>query len=151
MTVYLRSIDMFNWQAVARLKVREDQRGFVAANSYSLAQAHYDPWLVPMAIYADGQPVGFTMFTACPEPEDPDGAHWIYRLMVDQDQQGKGYGRKALELILDRLRQDPECRLIRLSYEPENKGAEQLYLSLGFRSIDRIIDGEVVLSLTVHP
>ena len=56
---------------------------------------------------------------------------FIWRLMVDAEQQGKGYGRGAMIAIIDWLKaKDLDGVLI--SFVPENVGARKLYESLGF-------------------
>jgi diamine N-acetyltransferase len=63
-----------------------------------------------------------------------DGSYLIWRLMIDKKYQGKGYGRKALELALDYIRTFPcgKADICWLSYEPENEVAKKLYASFGF-------------------
>lgn len=51
MKITLRPIDRTNYNECSRLKVREDQRGYVATNEYSLVQAAYEPQLYPLGIY----------------------------------------------------------------------------------------------------
>ena len=50
MTLSLRPVTSENWDAVARLEVRDNQRHFVAPNSYSLAQAAYETGNTPVAL-----------------------------------------------------------------------------------------------------
>src|SRR5579863_5962265 len=90
MTISLRPVTAENWNAVAKLEVSEDQRDFVAPNSYSLAQAAYEPGLTPVAIYDDETLVGFAMYTH----EPWQGEFGIVRMMIDRRYQGKGYGRQ---------------------------------------------------------
>ena len=54
--------------------------------------------------------------------------------MIDKRYQGRGYGRKAMQLALDYMRTFPcgEAENIWLSYEPENEAAKKLYASFGF-------------------
>ena len=35
-----------------------------------------------------------------------DGEYWIYRLMVDKAHQNKGYGRSAMEKVIETIKQD---------------------------------------------
>lgn len=142
-TVSLREITEDNWQRIVELKVRDDQASFVASNLYSLAEAKIFPACVPLAIYADGLPVGFLMYTF----EETRKEWWIFRLMIAADQQGKGYGRAAMLLLIERMFALPGCRQIYISFEPENAVAEQLYRSLGFVSNNEIFEGEVVYRL----
>lgn len=69
--------------------------------------------------------------------------------MVDAAQQGKGYGRAAMEAIIARLVVEPDCHEVLLDYEPENEPARRLYASLGFREIETDSDGAIVASLDV--
>lgn len=143
--IELREITMENFRECIKLDVAEHQRGFVASNMYSLAEAKADGVSNPLAIYADGQMVGFTMY--CFEPENNLG--YIDRLMVGADYQGRGYGRAAMLEVIQRLQNTPGCQRIRTSFEPTNAIAASLYKSLGFQETGEIDEGEVVVVLDV--
>ncbi len=144
MTIEFREITKDNWAACVRLKVREDQKGFVAANAVSLVQSHYEPGWQPYAVYAGETMVGFVMYSAV---KDPEWGYWILRVMIDEAHQGKGYGRAAMVEILRRLQARPDSDEVFISYQPQNTAAERLYLSLGFEKTGRVVDGELVLRL----
>ena len=61
-------------------------------------------------------------------------SYCIWRFMIDRRYQGRGYGRKALELALEFIRTFPAgpAQYCWLDYEPENEVARKLYLSFGF-------------------
>jgi diamine N-acetyltransferase len=141
--IELREINKKNFRECIRLSVAESQRKFVASNMYSLAEAKADGVSNPLAIYADDQMVGFTMY--CYEPDSRIG--YIDRLMVGAEYQGQGYGRAAMAEVITRLRNTPGCQKIRTSYEPTNEVAAGLYESLGFRITGEIDEGEVVTVL----
>jgi diamine N-acetyltransferase len=128
MTLSLRPVTPDNWNAVAQLKVSDDQSNFVAPNSYSLAQAAYEPGNTPVAIYDDETLVGFAMYTH----EPWQGEFGIVRMMIDAQHQGKGYGRQAVLALNAVLRRLPGCDSIILSVVKENVGAWHLYQSIGF-------------------
>ena len=99
MIIKLVPIDKSNKDAVLGLSVREDQP-FVASNEVSLRQAEetnkeYPGVARPFAIYADDLLVGFCMFAFNPEEEDEDDRYWLWRFMIDRNEQGKGYGQAA--------------------------------------------------------
>lgn len=142
-TITLREITPDNFEKILELKVREDQRNFVASNVYSLAEAKVFPACVPLAIYATEQPVGFLMYTF----EQKRQEWWIFRLMIAAGEQGKGYGRAAMQQLVARMGALPGCRQIFISFEPENAVAEKLYRSLGFVPNNEIYEGEVVFRL----
>jgi diamine N-acetyltransferase len=143
MSITLQPITRENWRTCVQLEPASDQRHFVAPNVYSLTEAQFYPGTETRAIYADDTMVGFVMWGT--DPDDPPGEVWIARLMIDQRYQRKGYGRAAMELVLDAIRAIPECCVIKLSFEPENTGAEALYLSLGFEHTGEMNDGEAVM------
>jgi diamine N-acetyltransferase len=142
MAVSLVEVSADNWQECIRLQVADDQREFVASNLYSLAQSKFEPSCVPLAIYDQEIMVGFAM--TCREGGD---VCWIYRLMIDKRYQRRGYARAAMDLVIQRLRDDPDCREILISYDPENIAARELYRRLGFESTGQIDEGELVLRL----
>jgi ribosomal protein S18 acetylase RimI-like enzyme len=87
---------------VCDLDVSDAQQGFVASNTWSLVQAAFHPGYQTRAIQADGELVGFFMWV----PETPQRMS-IWRFMVDQHWQGRGIGRRALELALAQIRATP--------------------------------------------
>ena len=143
----LVEIDRHNYLSILDLSVSEEQRSFVASNTYSLAQAFVQPECVPLALYAENKPVGFAMYCI----DDSDREYWIYRLMIDQRHQGRGYGRAAMLLLIDRIRSemDEQRHRIFISFEPENEVAKSLYESLGFVPDGRVEYGEIVYRLEV--
>lgn len=128
MAISLRPVTSENWSDVAHLEVQEAQSNFVAPNSYSLAQAAYEPGLTPVALYDDETLVGFAMYTH----EPWQGEFGIVRMMIDRRYQGKGYGRQAILALNAKLRSLPGCESIILSVRKENAGAWHLYRSIGF-------------------
>jgi len=143
----LVEIDRHNYLSILDLSVSEAQHSFVASNTYSLAQAFVQPECVPLALYAENKPVGFAMYCI----DESDREYWIYRLMIDQRHQGRGYGRAAMLLLIDRIRSemDEQRHRIFISFEPENEVAKSLYESLGFVPDGRVEYGEIVYRLDV--
>ena len=150
MIITLRPITKDNWYAVYKLTttLTAEQQKFVAPNAYSLLEAFYDPdqRTEPRAVYADETLVGFSMTYYDKEYNE----HWIDRLMIGGEFQGKGYGREAMRLILDNFRQNPDCEAVHISFVPENTVAKQLYSSLGFLDTGIIEEGEVVYRLPLR-
>lgn len=143
MAVTLRDVDKENFNRCVKLEVREDQKNFVASNVYSIAQSKVEPAYVPHAVYDGDEMVGFVMYGY----DEDDGCHCIARVMIDKNQQGKGYGRAAMEEVVRRLRETPDCREVVLSTEPENEVAQKLYESLGFKKTGEVTHGEEVMRL----
>lgn len=141
--ITLRPLTKDNWEDAIKLHVRKDQKHFVASNVYSIAEAHFNPELTPMGIYAGETMVGFLMVGL----ERGRDRWWLMRLMIDERYQGKGYGRESLRQVIELLRKNPTCDRIYLSYEPENISAEMLYKSFGFRATGEMEEGEKVVVL----
>ena len=140
MDVELREITRDTVRAVCKLEVAEDQRGFVAPNAVSIAEAHYEPKHWMRAIYADGEPAGFVLTY-----EDPGGeGYYVWRFMVADGVQRRGVGRRAMELLLDRWRELGATEA-KLSVIRGNDGAIGLYESLGFRLTGDEEHGELVM------
>ncbi|KIL51200.1 spermidine acetyltransferase [Jeotgalibacillus alimentarius] len=145
--VHLKQINKDNWLKAISLKVREDQEYFVASNAVSLAQLNFLPEFVAQGIYAGDEMVGFTLYGI----DEDDGEYWMYRMMIDEKHQGKGYGRAAIECVIEDIRQRKEDRhtTITLSYEPENTFAKDLYTKMGFKEQEGfMVDGEQVARYT---
>ena len=138
-----REINRENFFDVIKLDVTEEQKGFVATNLFSIAQAKVYPECICLAIYSDDVLVGFTMY--CIDLEDRE--YWIYRLMIDSKYQSKGYGKAAMEKLIDIIKNDEEHHAIYISFEPNNTWAKQLYEKLGFEADGRVIDDEIVYKL----
>jgi len=147
MTITLREITKDNWYKAAKLKVSETQQNFVAPNWYSMLEVAYNPDdMYHRAIYAAEEMVGYAMMGRDPE----DGSHGIWRLMIADDHQGKGYGRAAMQAIIKdmKVRYQPEALFI--TFEPENIAARKLYESLGFVDTGELIEGEVLFRLPLN-
>ncbi|PLR73987.1 GNAT family N-acetyltransferase [Bacillus infantis] len=141
--IFLKEVDRHNFFDVIDLKVAEEQKSFVATNLFSLAQAKAFPECNCLAIYHEEKLVGFTMY--CIDFDDKE--YWIYRLMIDAKYQSQGYGKAAMEKLIELIKEDKDHQVIYLSFEPENDRAKEMYEKLGFEADGRVIDGEIVYRL----
>ena len=143
----LKTITKDNWIQAISLRVREDQVNFVASNAFSLAQLNFLENFHAKGIYYGEEMVGFTLYGI----DEDDHEYWIYRMMIDEKHQGKGYGKEAVKLVIDDIRNRKEDRhqTITLSYEPTNEHAKRIYEKMGFQEVaGLIIDGEQVSRFT---
>jgi len=149
--VSLREITADTVRAIIGLSVADSQKGFVAPNATSLAQALFAPEAWYRAIYLDDEPVGFAMLedqSLRPEPpQRPEIGVW--RLMIDTRFQGQGIGRKALQLLIAHARTKGLFKTLALSYVPGPGCPEPFYLGLGFRHTGRMDGNEVVLEIAL--
>lgn len=143
---------------ILKLKVSEDQQDFVAGNDISLIEAYIckteNGQIFPFGIYHDGVPVGFLMIGFGTDsswddaPAIAQNNYDLRRLMIDAKFQGRGYGKEALMLALEFIRTFPcgKVEFCWLSYEPNNKVAQDLYRSYGFVETGEK-DGEEVIAV----
>lgn len=126
--ITLREITRENLREVLRLKVAPQQEGFVASNAASLAEAHFGPdlpWF--RAVYAGDVPVGFLML----EYDPGDESYNLWRFMIDARYQGRGCGRKALELLVAHVRTLPRGDTLYTSCVPAEGGPGPFYEKSG--------------------
>jgi len=141
----ITSDDMFD--ECLELKVKKEQREHCASNTHSLAEA----WLSystyrPFCIYKDETMVGFVMLD-CDEAEKECG---IWRIMIDEKYQGKGYGKEAMKIVLEDIKKNLVFEDIFLYVKPDNEIAIKIYKDLGFYiegEIGEYVDGEYLMLL----
>jgi diamine N-acetyltransferase len=150
--VTLREITGDTVIQVTRLSVADSQKGFVAPNAVSLAQALFAPEAWYRAIYCGEDPAGFVMLedeSLCrPLPTNPKIGVW--RFMIDAKIQGRGIGRAALLLVITHARSKGLFASIELSYVPGPGCPEAFYRSLGFCHTGRTDGVEIVLELQLQ-
>ncbi len=141
--VSLREVTKDTLRTIIRLKVAPAQEHFVASNAFSIAEAHFSDIAWFRAIYAGETPVGFIMLAD--DPDKPE--YFLWRLMIDADQQGKGFGRRAVQLLIDHVKARPGATELLVSYVPGEGSPRDFYLKLGFQDTGRVEEDEVVLRL----
>ena len=143
-TVTLREISQETVGDVIALTVRPEQQHYIASNAVSIAEAHYHPQAWFRAIYADETPVGFIMLHDENLREKPEIEHFyaLWRLMIDAEHQGKGYGAQAMRLLVEHVSSNPSATEVLTSYIPGDDGPEGFYLKLGFEHTGRMVHGD---------
>ncbi|HEU4783392.1 MAG TPA: GNAT family N-acetyltransferase, partial [Ktedonobacterales bacterium] len=114
----------------------------------ALAKAYIRPggmaW-APYAIYQSATMVGF--FTLAYKPDTTDHS-WLFHFFIDQRHQGRGYGRAAMQHIIELVgREHPQFQALHLTVHPENLTAQRLYASVGFHPAGTERWGEPVYQL----
>ena len=102
--IELRKIDESNFIPCFELKLGEGQEAFVSHPIRSLAQAYvYYHQCTPFGIYARDRMVGYVMVIYDYDEE----TYNIWHMMIDKEEQGKGYGKAALQKVLGYIREKP--------------------------------------------
>ena len=147
--VHLEELNKYNVWDVIELTVMKEQESFIAGNEWSLVHAYVgnktEGAVYPFGIFDDDKAVGFLMIAydygeVCNDPDAPeisDNNYFLWRLMIDEEEQGKGYGKKAVKLALEFVKTFPHGKAdyCWLCYDKNNEVARKLYLSMGFQEI----------------
>ncbi len=150
--ITLREITKDTVRAICSLSVAESQRTFVATNSESLAQALFHPEAWYRAIYADETPVGFVMIEDHTQIDpDTENPICLWRFMLDHRYQGLGFGKRALELIVEHVRDRTKLDVFLTSCVPGDEGPRNFYMKFGFVPTGDILEDEIILSLDLSP
>lgn len=142
--VTLREITADTVRHVTALSVAPDQLGYVASNAVSIAEAHFEPKAWFRAVAAGDELVGFVMAYRDPDTRE----FYVWRFMIAAEHQGRGYGRRALELLVEEARSDGAAE-VTLSVVPGEGSALDFYAGLGFEETGEVDDGEVVMRLNL--
>lgn len=148
-----------NFKKCIDLSPGEDNYKFVAPNDISLAQAYVaianDTCIpLPFGIYDEDVIVGFIMMSYIRADQDEDldePIYEIWRFMIGEDYQDKGYGKKSLAMAIDYIKTKPcgEATKCYLSYVPGNEKAQGLYKAVGFEETGEFDGGEVIMSVEI--
>lgn len=142
-----------NAWAYGRLRTHRTQERFVATMDQSYTDALFpepedgQPVLpVLRGIEADGEPAGFLMWADAINEGTPDP--YLWRFLVDRRHQGRGVGRRALELWTADLRSAGHSA-VETSWVQGTGGPEPFYLAAGFVPTGEMDDGEAVARLSL--
>ncbi|MFE1010842.1 GNAT family N-acetyltransferase [Streptomyces sp. NPDC058794] len=142
----LEEVTRANFEAATAIRVRPDQEFAVEPVMTSLAEAYLHPGVAWPRLILDGdRPVGFLMaFFDIDWYEDGSVRRsGLWRLNIAAGEQGRGYGRFAVESVAEELRRrgGEECYV---TWHPGPDGPEGFYLGLGFRPDGETSEGQTV-------
>ena len=146
--ISLRKIDESNFLDCFHLKLAPGQETYVSHPIRSLAQAYvYYSQCTPFGIYAGDKMVGYVMVIYDYDIPEYD----IWHMMIDEAQQNKGYGKAAMQKVLEYIKTKPfgTSNRIALTCNTENAPALHLYTSLGFAPTGAKYDDEIELVLNL--
>lgn len=151
--IALREIGDSNRDAVLALRVSSEQLNFVSSVADSLQEATDEPHgrAIYWAVYDDETPIGFVMIS------DEVGApgyipQYLWKLLIDERHQRKGYGTATLDLIVEYFRGRPGVEVIWTSAGQGDGSPIRFYERYGFERTGEIVfDDEVLLRLNLAP
>ncbi len=134
----------------------EQHSRMVAPNSVSIAEAHFSENAWFRGIYAGDRAVGFIMVDTSeviedesdPEKDRPMNGWFLWRFMMAASEQGRGYGRQALDILVDMMREKGYTEL-RTSCGKGPGSPLGFYEKYGFKKTGRELSGEIELILKI--
>ena len=135
-------IDAFN------LKLAPGQEEFISHPIRSLAQAYvYRTQCTPFGIYVGGRMVGYVMVIYDWDIPEYD----IWHMMIDESEQGRGFGGEALDRVLEYIRTKPfgDSDRVALTCNKKNSAAMKLYEKKGFIPTGAKDEDEIEMALTL--
>jgi diamine N-acetyltransferase len=149
--ITLRPITDENRHAVEALRVSSAQERFVSSVSESLLEAAEEPdgRAIYWAVYDGDTPVGFVMIS------DDVGApgyipQYLWKLLIDERFQGRGFGTATLDLIVDYFRGRPGVEVMWTSAGQGEGSPISFYERYGFERAGEIVfDDELLLRLRI--
>lgn len=120
---------------------------WVGSNAFFIAFASIKGW-ISRAIYDGETLIGYTTYGL----DKSSNRYEMVSFMLGHQYQGKGYGKKALSLVIDEMIERFNCKEIYLTVIPENENAIRVYKALGFEptgEIEKAFHDEHVYCLKV--
>lgn len=145
--VELKPITEDNFVDAFNLNLAPGQEEWVSHPVRSLAQAYvYRDQCQPFGIYADGRMVGYVMVVYDYDIPEYD----IWHMVIDEAEQGRGYGSDALDQVIAYIRTRPfgDSPRVALTCHKDNAVALGLYEKKGFAVTGAVYDDEVELART---
>ena len=144
----LKAITESNFIDAFNLRLAPGQEEYVSHPIRSLAQAYvYRNQCQPFGIYADGKMIGYVMIIYDYDIPEYD----IWHMMIDESKQGNGYGREALDRVIEYIRTKPfgDSGRIALTCNKNNPVARKLYESKGFSATGTEDEDEIEMVMMV--
>ena len=147
--ISLRIITEENFIDAFNLKLVYGQERFVSHPIRSLAQAYvYRDQCQPFGIYKDDTMIGYVMVIYDYDIPEYD----IWHMMIDESEQGQGYGSIALDETIEYIKTKPfgKSDKVTLTCSVDNIRALNLYKSKGFIETGAKDEDEIELSLMLQ-
>ncbi len=119
-----------------KLVVNKEQEDFVDNPIVSLEEAKKFTNAFPMAVLLsnskikDKKEIIGLLFYEFISKDKTEFLIWDF--MIDKKYQNRGYGKKVMNILMDFLKTNFNCRRVEIAYVKENNIVKKLYQSLGF-------------------
>ena len=141
--------------AVLELRRAPGQERFLGSMMSHFEDAVEDAKACPRmwSVHDGDQLVGFVMISdgipAATRASDDDilGPYYLWRLLIDEAVQGRGYGGATIDAVVAYLRTRPDATALLTSCVPGDEGPQRFYEHYGFVPTGEIKWDETVLRL----
>ena len=142
--IRLETVTPDNWRL--GLKVRDDQRSFVADSAGILARAYAyrESRSRAFVIYNDDTPVGMALYYDIDEEREYNFSQFF----IDKRYQRRGFGFKAASMILQMMKDDGKFDKVVLCYIDGDDAAKNLYEKLGFHHTGEADENEIIMEIS---
>jgi diamine N-acetyltransferase len=136
--VRLEEVNAENFGSVRCLSVNDIQKEYLNDDPiFYIAESKFHPNRIPMLIVDDNifrmdSIVGFFVYGLTGVEEAGEEQYRIAGFMIHKRYQRKGYGKKAMKLLLKEIKKDKRHNRISLCVHEKNEAAIALYKSFGF-------------------
>lgn len=137
-----------NRELAENLYVQPFQSDYIETVAECMIEADENTDWRPFAVYDEEEMIGFVMY-GCITEEKWGSRVWMDRILIDHKFQGRGYGRKTIKYLIEKILKEYNVDKIYLSVYEENIVAVHLYKDFGFRFTGELdTKGEQVMSLS---
>jgi len=151
--IELRPVDHTNRDLLCDLRLKPGQERFVTSVADSIAEARDEPGgkAIQWGLFDGVLPVGFVMIS-----DEVDGdeyfAQFLWKLLIDERYQGRGYGRAAVDRVVEYFGTRTGVDRLLTSCVVGEGGPLGFYEHCGFvRTGDIVFGGELLLRLDLRP
>lgn len=142
--LHLEPVTPQNWRDGVFITTDPDHNNpldeeWVTSTAFSMLQAVYEDSWDCRIVYDGEAAVGFVFYGLW-----KDGRPLLCRYTIDIDSQGKGYGQRALPLIVRQICGQYGGKKVFVTLEKRNERAVHLYEKFGFRDTGEVDEGENV-------
>ena len=123
----LKRVNNGNIIDITNFLLYDEQRRYMISPLNFLKSVEGEKNCRPLIIYNDDIPVGFFAYGII------EDVYVIAGFMIDLDHQRKGYGKKAMQILINKIKKDKSHSKISLNVDEDNVVAIKLYESLGFK------------------
>ena len=129
--IKLEEVNQSNWQQAVKLSVNDDQKGFLDSATGIIARGYiYRDCRAKVWTIINGESVvGLAMVR---DLNEEPACYELQQFMIDARRQNRGYGTRALRLILDFLAAENRYDCVEVCVKRDDAAALRLYERAGF-------------------